>query len=84
MRLAEYLESGGYAWPGGYPIYAIMDDSELMCVDCCKKEEQVHEEGESDGWQFMTAEVYWEGPDLICCNCNKALESAYGDPEEDK
>ena len=82
MKKSEYLENGPCAWPGGYPVYAIMDDGEMLCFDCCKDEENVHEGGDADGWRFETAEVYWEGSDSYCAHCNKALESAYGDPEE--
>jgi hypothetical protein len=67
------------AWPGGYPIYAILDDGEMLCHDCLLSQ-PVHEGGEADGWRFEGAEVYWEGPNVQCAHCNAELESAYGDP----
>ena len=72
-----------YAWPGGYPVYGILDDGELICNDCLQLSE-IHEGGNADGWRFEGADVYWEGPTLICPGCNeKVIESAYGDPDAD-
>jgi hypothetical protein len=82
MTLKEYRENGPYAWPGGYPIYAIMDDGSLLCHKCCC-EEPVHEGGEADGWRFEDAGVYWEGRSDYCSHCNTVLESVYGDPDEE-
>jgi hypothetical protein len=80
MKLAEFLENGPRAWPGGYPIYGLMDDGETLCFNCCKNEENVHEGGDADGWRFETAYIYWEGPGIACAHCSAILESAYGDP----
>ena len=71
-----------YAWPGGYPIYAVLDDGEALCAKCIQLPE-VHEGGDSDGWRYEGAQVYWEGPDMNCAHCSAALPSAYGDPEEE-
>ena len=72
-----------FAWPGGYPIYALMDDCEMLCHKCLH-EPEVHEGGDRDGWRFEGTEVYWEGPTLTCPHCNEDnIESAYGDPDED-
>ena len=71
-----------FAWPGGYPIYAVMDDGALLCHECLQ-EDEVHEGGDADGWRFETAEIFWEGPAEHCGHCGTLLDSAYGDPDED-
>ncbi len=73
------------AWPGGYPIYYIMDDGEYMCAKCVNNEAEVHfgsvEDSRADGWRVEGYHVAYEGPDTYCCHCNTTLETAYGDPE---
>lgn len=76
-KKVEEIENGklpAYAWPGGYPIYYYTDDGSMFCPDCAQ-----------DGEEVTTGEVYWEGPAIECDGyCGKMLESAYGDPEEEK
>jgi hypothetical protein len=72
-----------FAWPGGYPIYATLDDGEMICYECLNNCPELHEGGLADGWRFEGADVYWEGETLRCCHCNQPnIESAYGNPEE--
>ena len=83
MTFSEYLKHGPYVFPGAYTLYAVMDDGEMLCYDCCKENRnEIHENGVNDGWRFITADVYWEGPDMFCAHCNKPLKSEYGDPDE--
>lgn len=77
------------AWPGGYPIIYLMEDGEVICPDCANLDDAYAEEDPSPEdpdpqWHIVGSDVYWEGPDLHCANCNKPIESAYGDPEEEK
>jgi hypothetical protein len=72
-----------YAWPGGYPIVYVMNDGEVLCADCMNgQDESVHFGGESDDWQVIGADVFYEGADDNCAHCGQTIESAYGDPEE--
>lgn len=78
-----------FAWPGGYPIIYLMEDNEVICPDCANQEDAYADEDPAPEdpdpqWHIVAADVYWEGPDLYCANCNKPIESAYGDPEEEK
>ena len=83
--LREYLEHGPAAWPGGYPVYAYMSDGEALCFECTRDSDEVHEDASCrDGWCFVGADVYWEGPTMQCAHCNGDLESAYGDPDADE
>jgi hypothetical protein len=76
-----------YAWPGGYPVYVVMADGELICAQCARAEyKQIARatlQGYSDGWKAAGAEVLWEN-DVQCCHCNKALPSAYGNTETEQ
>ena len=75
-----------YAWPGGYPIYPVIDDGELLCCDCAKKEfrQIVHSTKHQlkDGWQAAGATILWEGTEY-CAHCSTQLESAYGEEESE-
>ena len=82
----DHYKANPYAWPGGYQVNAIMADGEFMCHDCICKEEEVFQDDtmqDQDEWRFIGAEVYWEGPTLRCCHCDKDLLSEYGNPDAD-
>ena len=73
-----------FAWPGGYPVYTIMADGELMCTDCARENYklivQATKDQLRDGWQAYGSDVLYEGSEY-CCHCDKELESAYGEAE---
>ncbi len=75
-----------YAWPGGYPVYTILADGEMLCAACARAEfrqiARSTRDNLRDGWRAAGAAIHWEGPDEYCMHCNKALQSAYGDPDE--
>jgi len=73
-----------FAWPGGYPVYTIMNDGELMCSACARANyrliaEATRDQDRSD-WEAVDVIVLWEGV-RQCCHCYKVLESAYGEVE---
>ena len=71
-----------YAWPGGYPILYLMDDADVLCSDCVNSNlNPAHFGGIADGWRVEGRDIYWEGAPMHCAHCDKAIESAYGDPE---
>lgn len=88
-RLAEIkdLARQPYAWPGGYPRFAIMSDGESLCPDCVKSEWSLVApaiaEKDGSGWDAIGTDVNWEDSTMCCTNCNKAIPSAYGDDEPD-
>ncbi len=78
LRVAQgYKETfSEYAWPGGYQIVFYSDDGGIFCAECAKKvfiTEKI----------TITAEIYHEGPTVFCEGCNRELEAAYGDPDEE-
>ncbi len=80
-QLKATLRAGGYAWPGGYPLFFIMEDSEAMCFTCARKEfkriaSEMYVPYET-GWRITACEINWEDNNLHCCHCNNTIESAY-------
>ena len=77
-----------YAWPGGYPVYTVCADGELLCCDCARKNyRQIVKDttdGTHDSFECIGAQIYWEGQTEYCSNCNKELESAYGNPDNEE
>jgi hypothetical protein len=64
-----------YAWPGGYPLFAIMADGGCLCVACVKDNGSLIIENTLNpcnvDWQFV-----WES-DIMCDHCGAVIESAY-------
>lgn len=91
LDLTPYLlESGkvqSYAWPGGYPIYFVSADSGVLCPDCVNNERGLIDAAAADEdkqWLIVATDINWEDGDLYCDHCNKRIESAYGDDEDDE
>jgi hypothetical protein len=71
-----------YAWPGGYPIFYVVNDSDVCCVGCAND----HETGLSvfgvKGRDLISgSDINWEDPDLWC-DCGGRIESAYAEPDD--
>jgi len=75
-----------FAWPGGYPVYTVMSDGEMLCCKCAKNNFKAivaaTKAGLRDGWKAEGAQILWEGEEY-CAHCGSILESAYGSTEED-
>lgn len=80
--LREFIRQP-YAWPGGYPLYAIMSDGSTLCKTCAKTEyRQIVRSTRAmsdDGWRFMCVDINYEDQDLYCEHCGTQIESAYGE-----
>ena len=78
LRLADRLASHPYAWPGGYPQFAVTDDGAAICHRCCKTErEAIATTTGSDGWCLTAVDINWEDSQLYCDHCSSRIESAY-------
>jgi hypothetical protein len=71
-----------HVFPGGYPIYAVMSDGEMLCPKCAKGNYKSivfsTKHGLHDGWQAVGVDVLWED-EAYCAHCGDKLESAYGE-----
>lgn len=78
LRFADDLSRSPYAWPGGYPRFAVLDDGEVLCKDCAKSErESIGTTTGHDGWCIIGVGINWEDPNLYCAHCNANIEAAY-------
>ena len=70
-----------YAWPGGYPLFAITADGGYLCKDCVKANAKLiigsTRRNLADGWAVLAVDVNWEDEHLVCDNCGKPIEAAY-------
>jgi len=83
LLLADQISSNPYAWPGGYPLYAITHDGAALCHHCCKSERtSIATTTGTDGWNVVHLDVNWEDPDLFCDHCGSRIESAYCEPQQ--
>ena len=80
-QLAQELAANPYAWPGGYPQYAITADGGVLCQHCCKAEMETIE-GTTDpasGWYIVALDINWEDNTLPCDHCGELVPAAYND-----
>ena len=89
LDLTPYLLENGnvqsHEWPGGYPLYYLMQDCETMCPACVNANRESIDKAyaDEDGqWNVIGVDANWEDENMYCCHCNKKIESAYG--EDDK
>ena len=83
LRFADLLVARPYAWPGGYPLFAVTTDGDPLCKSCCKNErESIGTTTGSDGWCIAGLDVNWEDPELRCDHCGERIESAYAEPDQ--
>lgn len=77
------LRAGGFAWPGGYPLFFMTRDGAALCFDCVRKEfRQIVWDFLNDtstGWRIAGCEVNWEDSECNCDHCSKLIPSAYGE-----
>jgi hypothetical protein len=82
LRLADRLSSSPFAWPGGYPLFAITHDGGALCPACCRSERScIGTTTGTDGWGVVALEVNWEDASLFCDHCGNRIESAYGESD---
>ncbi len=75
-----------YSWPGGYPLYIVMDDGEALDIEAARAEWRnivwATLRGERDGWRAAGAAINWEDGELYCAHSGRRIESAYAEPED--
>lgn len=83
---ARALNSGPYAWPGGYPIYFITEDGAALSYESAKREaklicQAIRDDDKRGGWRVCAADINWEDAELFCDHSGKRIESAYAEDE---
>lgn len=81
--LQEFIRSNGYAWPGGYPCALLMADGEVIDARSARENYRLIRRANERDWTPLEVFVHWEGAPLYCAHSARAIESAYGIPEEE-
>jgi hypothetical protein len=86
-ELKATLRAGGFAWPGGYPLYFVTADCQALSFEAAFAEYRQLVAAFKDRWDMqwrvLGCEINWEDPDMVCCHTGKLIESAYGEPSVD-
>jgi hypothetical protein len=76
-KLMAEMITAPYAWPGGYPKYAITDDGGCLCRKCVKDmRKEISRAFPRSGWFIIALDINWESL-IHCDHCGNAIESAY-------
>jgi hypothetical protein len=84
-ELKATLRAGGFAWPGGYPLYFITSDGDALSFEALKDKNTLRavlssvRYGRNDGWRIVACEVNWEDNELECVDTMKRIPSAYAE-----
>lgn len=80
----NYFIENKYAWPGGYPMFAICADGGILShTSVVENQSQIREATENPGtnrqWQIVGVDINYEDENLICDHSGEKIESAYGE-----
>ena len=83
MNLTEIRNEDGtlpaYAWPGGYQMFYICQDSGILCPDCANENAALSGDRDDPQWNVTAYGINYEDQEFVCDNCNKLIPAAYGD-----
>ena len=72
-----------YAWPGGYPMFALCADGGVLSHTAVKDNYRLIRESMRDDndkqWQVVAIDINWEDAELYCDHTGDLIESAYGE-----
>jgi hypothetical protein len=83
-NLRELRESNNgklpaFIWPGGYPMYYLDADNQVLCADCANR--SADDPDELPSFKPADGDANYEDAHLYCDSCNERIPSAYA--EED-
>ena len=76
------MEWPKWAWPGGYPIFYLVEDGGCLCPDCANENMNLTLNGD-DQWRIVWQDINYEDNELYCDNCDRQIDSAYGENDDD-
>lgn len=79
--LKQFIRSGGFAWPGGYPCALMMADGEVIDARSARENYRLIRRETGPDWQAVAVFIHWEGEPLTCAHSGRTIESAYGETE---
>jgi hypothetical protein len=68
-----------YSDHGGYPLYYILGDNEVVCADCLNDEDSFRTI-DAPHWNVLMIGINWEDADIHCADCASRIESAIDSP----
>lgn len=85
QELKATLRAGGFAWPGGYPLYFIASDGAAVSFEAVREHLRwvvwsIRNHAD-DGWRIVGCAINYEDDELTCEHTNKRIPSAYGESE---
>lgn len=60
-----------WAWPGGYPLYYLDEEDNVLCPKCANKTGYCAD--------VVAYNMNWEDGGLYCDDCSQRIESAYAE-----
>lgn len=87
LEIKRALRNGKYAWPGGYPLYAVTSDGETLSFDAVRKhwrdvcQAHICHGWRNSGWRIIGIDINWEDGEMTCAETGDRIESAYAEPE---
>jgi hypothetical protein len=87
-ELKATLRAGGFAWPGGYPMYFVMADGEAISFKTARANLRellaaIANPSPHDSWRVYGCEINYEDGDLYDAHTNERIESAYAEDKEE-
>jgi hypothetical protein len=85
-QLKNFIRCNGIAWPGGYPMFALMADGEVIDAQSARENYKqilaaTRNPRTNEQWQVEAIDIHWEGEALQCAHSGRMIDSAYGVPE---
>lgn len=88
--LQQFIRSGGFSWPGGYPCALLMKDGEVIDARSARENYRQIRQSMKDErvywcnsqWTPSGIFVHWEGEPIYCAHSGREIDSAYGEVTE--
>lgn len=81
-ELQQFIRSGGFAWPGGYPCALLMRDGEIIDAQSARENYKLIRRESGPDWSPVSVFIHWEGEPLQCAHSGRTIPSAYGEVEQ--
>lgn len=86
IELKNFIRSGGWAFPGGYPCALLMNDGESIDAQSARENYRLiryamRSNDRHSGWFPEAVFIHYEGESIVCAHSGRLIESAYGGDE---
>ena len=85
MNRLKYFVRNKYAWPGGYPMFAVTKDGGVLSHEAVRENYptilRAIRSGADPQWEVVGVDINWEDANLFCDHTNQRIESAYAEEE---